>query len=153
MNMPRDVSHDMNDYVAKDTDEPTWSVAVGTAVHAPVQYGNKFAETRKSADSDCDPNSRKWIANNRAFVSILCSPGVVTGFYPDGANSQMRIAMPYVGKQVLHATVHCAGWLYEKTANYRDLRVQLGNMVIYRNLCYPADNEPMTLQEHVNYRM
>ena len=65
----------------------------------------------------------------------------------------MTVAMPYIGRQIMHITVSCSGWLYERTANYRDLRIQLGNMVLYRNLVYNLDGTTMTLQQHVDYRM
>ena len=38
MCIPCDMSTDLDDYVTKETDDPTWSVAVGTAVCAPIQY-------------------------------------------------------------------------------------------------------------------
>ena len=157
ISLPSDLSTDLEDYVEKDTDDPTWSVAVGTAVCAPIMYGRNYQEKRKchpgDTDDTGDPNIRKWLANNGATTTTLCAPGIVVAFYPHSSGNLMTIAMPYIGKQIMHITVSCSGWLYERTANYRDLRIQLGNMVLYRNYIYNLDGTTMTLQQHIEYRM
>ena len=157
MCIPCDLSTDLDDYIEKDTDDPKWSVAVGTAVCAPIMYGRNYHEKRKchpgSTDDTADPNIRKWLATNGAAATTLCAPGIVVAFYPHPSGNLMTVAMPYIGRQIMHITVACSGWLYERTANYRDRRIQLGNMVLYRNLVYNLDGTTMTLQQHIDYRM
>ena len=67
--------------------------------------------------------------------------------------NQMRIAMPFVGGQVIHVTVPCTGWLYEKTVNFRDVRIHFGSQAVYRNLHYATREKPLSIREHMHMRL